>query len=77
MEYEFFPSEVWMVERIMNIIFDSNWPLRKFVYNQKELFEMISLIPDRSNETQKNKKNNWIERVMIYRLQRILHLLQR
>ena len=77
MEYEFFPSEVWMVERLMNIIFDSDWPLRSYVYNKMELFEMISRIPDCSKETSKNKKKNWIERVMIYRLNRILLLLKR
>jgi hypothetical protein len=77
MEYEFFPSEVWMVERMMNIVFDSDWPLKRFVYNKTELFKMISRIPDRSNWSPKNKKKNWIERVMIYRLQRILHSLEK
>lgn len=46
MEYDFFPSEVWMVERLMDSIFDSAWELQDYVFDEGALFSRIDSLPD-------------------------------
>jgi hypothetical protein len=49
MDYAFFPSEVWMVERLMHYFFTTDTPLKQYVYDETKLMNHISDIPDNSN----------------------------
>lgn len=67
MDYDFFPSEVWMVERIMNIIFDSDWPLKSYVYNQPELFQRIDELDDLTEWQPIMKRRSRLRNSLVYR----------
>jgi len=56
MDYSFFPSEVWMVERLMHYFFTTDTPLKDYVYDEAKLISLISDIRDQSNwEPSRNK----------------------
>lgn len=46
MEYDFFPSEVWMVERLMHSIFYCAWDLQDYVLDEELLFSKIDSLPN-------------------------------
>lgn len=48
--YGFFPSEAWMVERMMHTIWSSNYELQDYVYNEEDFLAQIALLPDRTEE---------------------------
>lgn len=49
MDYTFFPSEVWMVERLMHFFFTTDKPLKSYVYDEAKLAQKIDEIKDKSN----------------------------
>jgi hypothetical protein len=61
LSYGLFPSEAWMVERMMHTVFSANYELQDYVYDEQEMMLRIDELPDRSNEELPKKK--WI-RVM-------------
>ena len=67
LSYEFFPSEAWMVERLMNIIFTSSWELQPYVFNELEFLERIAALPDRSTEKTKKTRFAKIPRIFFRR----------
>lgn len=67
MDYGFFPSEAWMVERIMGVIFDSDYQLRSYVYSEPELFKEIAKLPDLSGWQPPIRKLSRIRLSLIYR----------
>ncbi len=76
LNHSFFPSEAWMVERIMSVIFDSDLRLKTFVYNNRILFEQIENLPDISNWQPREKNKSWIRSFLIYRIERVLKILK-
>jgi hypothetical protein len=49
MDYAFFPSEVWMVERLMHYFFTTDTPLRSYVYDETILDQRIEELKDKSS----------------------------
>jgi hypothetical protein len=72
LEYDFFPSEAYIIERIMNIIFTADWQLHSYVLDEKELLNRIDQLPDLSNSIPKHLKRSRLRLSMIYRLQLVL-----
>jgi hypothetical protein len=66
LNYEFFPSEAWMVERLLHTIFFSEQEFKDYVYNVEEFLEEISRIPDRSLEKRKEKTKLEIVKNKVY-----------
>jgi hypothetical protein len=66
LNYEFFPSEAWMVERLLHTIFFSEQEFNDYVYNVEEFLEEISRIPDRSLEKRKEKTKIEIVKNKLY-----------
>lgn len=75
LEYDFFPSEAYIIERIMNIIFTADWQLHSYVFDEKELLNRIDQLPDLSNYNPKHLKRSRLRLSMIYILQLMLKLL--
>jgi hypothetical protein len=55
LSYEFFPSEAWIVERLLHTIFFSNQKFKSYVYDTEKFLSEISKIPDRSQDEQPRK----------------------
>lgn len=49
MDYKFFPSEVWIVERLMHFIFTTDRPLKNYVYDESVFLDKINKLPDQSS----------------------------
>jgi hypothetical protein len=45
-DYTFFPSEVWILERVLNIIFQNVYVCKDFVHDEIVLIEEIDNLPD-------------------------------
>ena len=45
-DYTFFPSEVWILERVLNIIFQNVYECKEIVHNESALLEEIEKLPD-------------------------------
>lgn len=58
MNYSFFPSEVWMVERLMHFFFTTNLPLKQFVYDENRVIKSIHALPDNSAWVGKNSRKD-------------------
>ena len=72
LDYDFFPSEAYIIERVMNIIFTADWQLHPWVYDEKELLSRIGQLPDLSNSVPNHLNMSRVRLSTIYRLQRLL-----
>jgi hypothetical protein len=45
-DYTFFPSEAWILERVLNIIFQNVYECKEFVHNESALLREIDNLPD-------------------------------
>lgn len=77
LSYTFFPSEAWMVERILHTIFFSQEEFKPYVYSEEEFLLEISKLPDRSSETAPAKSKSQIITSKIYWKVKSLIRLQR
>lgn len=50
LNYDFFPSEAWIVERLLHTIFFSEQDFQDYVYEKEKMLKAISELPDRSAE---------------------------
>lgn len=66
LSYEFFPSEAWMIERLLHTIFFSEDKFNEYVYETEEFLREIRNIPDRSLEKQPQKHKIELLRSKIY-----------
>lgn len=55
LSYEFFPSEAWMIERLLHTIFFSEDKFKNYVYEEEDFLQEIRSITDRSLEKQPKK----------------------
>ena len=50
LDYDFFPSEAWIVERLLHTIFFSEQDFQDYVYDKEKMLKAISELPDRTAE---------------------------
>lgn len=55
LSYDYFPSEAWMLERLLHTIFFSVQNFKPYVYEKESFLFEISKIPDRSMESKPQK----------------------
>ncbi len=73
LSYEFFPSEAWIIERLLHTIFFSEQEFNEYVYDVEEFLAAISKIPDRSNEKRKEKtKFEQVKSKVYYKIKSML-----
>jgi len=60
MDYAFFPSEVWMVERLMHYFFSTDTPLKSYVYEEANLEQQIKNLEDKTGWIPKRSLKNKI-----------------
>jgi hypothetical protein len=65
MGYSFFPSEVWIVERLMHFFFTTEAPLKQFVYDEEILLQAIENLPDRSNWNSKKRFRDRLNKIIV------------
>ena len=53
--YQFFPSEAWLLERFLHILFTSNYDLHPYVLDEEEFLNKIDGLPDLTNVVQPKK----------------------
>jgi hypothetical protein len=56
MEYDFFPSEAWIIERMLHTIYSGMYEIQDYVVEVDKFFKKISELPDRSTSKDPNKK---------------------
>jgi hypothetical protein len=59
LDYDFFPSEAWIVERLLHTIFFSEQDFKDYVYDEEKFLTAISELPDRSAEKVIKDKNQF------------------
>jgi len=77
LDYNFFPSEAYIIERIMNVIFTTDWQLHPYVFNEKDLLDRIDQLPDLTNSIPKHLQRSRLRLSMIYRFQLLLKWLDK
>jgi hypothetical protein len=72
LDYDFFPSEAYIIERVMNIIFTVDWKLHPWVFDENELLNRIEQLPDLTNSLPEHFNKSRLRLSLIFRLQRLL-----